>query len=71
MVSFRALKYSKRSISLRRHGQIGTGGLIRLITHELKLSSTRRTYTGEFKLEAANLSYNNDKPVDKLQRIWE
>ena len=28
--------------------------------------STRRTYTREFKIEAAKLSYNSDKPVEEL-----
>jgi len=27
------------------------------------MNSTRRTYTREFKIEAAKLSYNSDKPV--------
>jgi len=28
--------------------------------------STRRTYTREFKIEAAKLSYNSDKPVEEI-----
>lgn len=28
--------------------------------------STRQTYTREFKIEAAKLSYNSDKPVEEL-----
>ena len=28
--------------------------------------STRRTYTREFKIEAAKLSYNSDKPVTEI-----
>ncbi len=28
--------------------------------------STRRTYTREFKVEAAKLSYNSDKPVEEI-----
>jgi transposase-like protein len=30
------------------------------------MSSTRRTYTREFKIEAARLSYNSDKPVEEI-----
>jgi len=30
------------------------------------MSSTRRTYTREFKVEAAKLSYNSDKPVEEI-----
>jgi len=30
------------------------------------MSSTRRKYTREFKIEAAKLSYNSDKPVEKI-----
>ena len=30
------------------------------------MSSTRRTYTREFKIEAAKLSYNSDKPVEEV-----
>jgi len=30
------------------------------------MSSTRRRYTREFKIEAAKLSYNSDKPVEEL-----
>ena len=30
------------------------------------MSSTRRTYTREFKIEAAKLSYNSDKPVEEI-----
>jgi transposase len=30
------------------------------------MSSIRRTYTREFKIEAAKLSYNSDKPVEEI-----
>jgi len=30
------------------------------------MSSVRRTYTREFKVEAAKLSYNSDKPVEEI-----
>ena len=30
------------------------------------MSSIRRTYTREFKVEAAKLSYNSDKPVEEI-----
>ena len=30
------------------------------------MSSKRKTYTREFKIEAAKLSYNNDKPVEEI-----
>ena len=30
------------------------------------MSSKRRTYTREFKIEAAKLSYNSDKPVEEI-----
>ena len=30
------------------------------------MSSTRRTYTREFKREAAKLSYNSDKPIEEV-----
>lgn len=30
------------------------------------MSSTRRVYTREFKVEAAKLSYNSDKPVEEI-----
>jgi transposase len=30
------------------------------------MSNTRRTYTREFKIEAAKLSYNSDKPVEEI-----
>ena len=30
------------------------------------MSSTRRTYTREFQIEAAKLSYNSDKPVEEI-----
>ena len=30
------------------------------------MSNTRRTYTREFKIEAAKLSYNSDKPVEEV-----
>ena len=30
------------------------------------MSSARRTYTREFKIEAAKLSYNSDKPVEEV-----
>ena len=30
------------------------------------MSSTRRKYTREFKIEAAKLSYNSDKPVEQI-----
>ena len=30
------------------------------------MSSNRRTYTREFKIEAAKLSYNSDKPVEEI-----
>ena len=30
------------------------------------MSSTRKTYTREFKVEAAKLSYNSDKPVEEI-----
>ena len=30
------------------------------------MSSIRRTYTREFKIEAAKLSYNSDKPVEEV-----
>ena len=30
------------------------------------MSSTRQTYTREFKQEAAKLSYNSDKPVEAI-----
>ena len=30
------------------------------------MSRTRRTYTREFKIEAAKLSYNSDKPVAEI-----
>jgi len=30
------------------------------------MSSVRRTYTREFKVEAARLSYNSDKPVEEI-----
>ena len=30
------------------------------------MSRTRRTYTREFKIEAAKLSYNSDKPVEEI-----
>jgi len=30
------------------------------------MSSTRRAYTREFKVEAAKLSYNSDKPVEEI-----
>jgi transposase len=30
------------------------------------MSSTRRKYTREFKIEAAKLSYNSDKPVEAI-----
>ena len=30
------------------------------------MSSARRTYTREFKIEAAKLSYNSDKPVEEI-----
>jgi len=30
------------------------------------MSSTRRKYTREFKIEAAKLSYNSDKPVEEI-----
>jgi transposase len=30
------------------------------------VSSVRRTYTREFKVEAAKLSYNSDKPVEEI-----
>ena len=32
------------------------------------MSSTRRTYTREFKIEAAKLSYNSDKPVEEIAK---
>jgi len=30
------------------------------------MSSKRRTYSREFKIEAAKLSYNSDKPVEEI-----
>ena len=30
------------------------------------MSSTRQIYTREFKIEAAKLSYNSDKPVEEI-----
>ena len=30
------------------------------------MGSTRQTYTREFKIEAAKLSYNSDKPVEEI-----
>ena len=30
------------------------------------MSSKRRTYTREFKIDAAKLSYNSDKPVEEI-----
>lgn len=30
------------------------------------MCSTRRKYTREFKIEAAKLSYNSDKPVEQI-----
>jgi len=30
------------------------------------MSSTRKTYSREFKVEAAKLSYNSDKPVEEI-----
>ena len=30
------------------------------------MSNTRRTYTREFKIEAAKLSYNSDKPIEEV-----
>lgn len=30
------------------------------------MSSTRKTYTREFKVEAVNLSYSSDKPVEQI-----
>lgn len=30
------------------------------------MSSTRRTYTREFRIEAAKLSYSSDKPVEEI-----
>lgn len=30
------------------------------------MSSTRKMYTREFKIEAAKLSYNSDKPVSEI-----
>ena len=30
------------------------------------MSSKRKTYTREFKIEAAKLSYNSDKPVEEI-----
>jgi transposase len=32
------------------------------------MSCTRRTYTREFKIEAAKLSYNSDKPVEEIAK---
>lgn len=32
------------------------------------MSSTRRKYTREFKIEAAKLSYNSDKPVEEIAK---
>ena len=32
------------------------------------MSSTRQTYTREFKIEAAKLSYNSDKPVEEIAK---
>lgn len=32
------------------------------------MSKTRRQYTREFKVEAAKLSYNSDKPVEQIAR---
>ena len=32
------------------------------------MSKTRRKYTREFKVEAAKLSYNSDKPVEQIAK---
>ena len=32
------------------------------------MSSRRKTYTREFKIEAAKLSYNSDKPVEEIAK---